>query len=188
VLRAVLGVTQGELAAMVECSEPTIRSVETMRLQLSASLAKRITAASGVHPDWLLGGDPSAPIVGEDGNPYTLATFRDWRARAEAGAGEGCEVQTAAVRSAVRVMLAAARDARGTAEPQRTAEAQLQEERLAGLVGRIATAYVRAADAGRWNESEWLLAGMEGEFTRMQAQLVDREAAGRKLRPGRKTA
>ncbi len=63
------------MAALLKCSAPTIHSVESGRLKLSAELAEKIFHETGVPLDWLLAGDPKSPPIAANGDPYTRETF-----------------------------------------------------------------------------------------------------------------
>src|SRR5438046_1368992 len=63
------------MAELLKTSVSTIHSVESARLQLSPSLAKRMVHETGISLEWLLGKKPAAPPIGADGKPYTRATF-----------------------------------------------------------------------------------------------------------------
>jgi hypothetical protein len=81
VLRSILGIKDLEMAEMLGKSLGAINSVESGRLKLSPALAKKMWHETGISPTWLLNGDPTAPPVSADGQPFTSATFR--RAQAE---------------------------------------------------------------------------------------------------------
>ena len=81
VLRTTLGLGQGELAAKLGCSWRTIQSVELLDLTLSTKLAERICDQTGVHFDWLMKGDPEAPIIDERGRPWKRDAYFDAQGR-----------------------------------------------------------------------------------------------------------
>ena len=64
-----------EMADLLQTSVSTIHSLESGRLNLSPSLAKRMVHETGISLEWLLGKKPAAPPIGADGKPYTRATF-----------------------------------------------------------------------------------------------------------------
>lgn len=72
---------------MLGCSVHTIQSVETGRLELSESLAFRMTNETGVSYSWLLQGDPketpytNSYLPGERPMKYTKAVFDRIQAR-----------------------------------------------------------------------------------------------------------
>ena len=80
VLRTFLGLTQKEMADLVECSRPTIQAVELGKLPLSEKLAKRIEHETGIGLEWLLAGDPATPPQGMAGIPYTKSVFDRYQA------------------------------------------------------------------------------------------------------------
>ena len=81
ILRRIIGLTQSDLAELVGRRPPTIQAVESRKLQLSRGLAEKITYATRVSFDWLMAGDPDAPAVSMDGEPYTRAHFVQAQAR-----------------------------------------------------------------------------------------------------------
>jgi transcriptional regulator with XRE-family HTH domain len=66
-LRLFLKLGQKELADLVGCTSHTIQSVELGRLPLSEDLARRISAATGIHLRWLMENDLETPTVKRDG-------------------------------------------------------------------------------------------------------------------------
>jgi len=83
VLRNFLGLNQRELAGLADCSTRTIQAVELCTLKLSEKLATKISKATGASRDWLLQGDPDAPIVGERRKAFTREMFEALRERGE---------------------------------------------------------------------------------------------------------
>jgi transcriptional regulator with XRE-family HTH domain len=80
VLRKLLGtdleaMKDRDMAELLKTSVSTIHSLESGRLKLSPSLAKRMFHETGISLEWLLGKKPEAPPIGTDGKPYTRATF-----------------------------------------------------------------------------------------------------------------
>ena len=71
---------QREMACIAGCSTPTIQAIEGGRLALSESLARRISAATGVGLRWLLENDLKAPIVNRRGQPYLYVTYESRQA------------------------------------------------------------------------------------------------------------
>ena len=80
VLRTMIGLTQKEMAAILECSTPTIQAVELGKLNLSPGLAQRVTFQTGVSIEWLLANDTTMPPVSARGDSYTKARFEDYQA------------------------------------------------------------------------------------------------------------
>ena len=80
VLRNISGMTQKEMAAILECSTPTIQAVELGRLNLSDKLAGLVSHKTGINLAWLLTNDVNQPPVDVDGAPYTKALFEDYQA------------------------------------------------------------------------------------------------------------
>jgi hypothetical protein len=75
-----LHIGQKEMADVARCSTRAIQSVELKTLPLSESLARRISAATGVGLRWLLDNDLNAPIVNRAGYPYLRLTFESRQA------------------------------------------------------------------------------------------------------------
>jgi transcriptional regulator with XRE-family HTH domain len=61
VLRTTIGLTQKEMADLVDRAARTIQSVELNKLPLSEDLAMAIAQATGVDAGWLLEGNPDTP-------------------------------------------------------------------------------------------------------------------------------
>ena len=73
-----LGEKQEGFARLIGCSIHTLQSIETGRMNLSKSLATRISAQTGVDVDWLLKNNlTSAPVAAASDERYTLETFRE---------------------------------------------------------------------------------------------------------------
>jgi transcriptional regulator with XRE-family HTH domain len=75
VLRLQLGLGQKELAELVECSRPTIQSIELGRLPLSDKLADRISRETGVSIAWLKKNDLRKPPLDYQDEPYGKEVF-----------------------------------------------------------------------------------------------------------------
>ena len=82
VLRLKLGLGQKELADLVECSRPTIQSIELGRLELSDKLADRIARETGVDLTWLKNNNVKKPPLDYEGSPYTKEVFERVQANA----------------------------------------------------------------------------------------------------------
>jgi len=75
VLRLKLGLGQKELADLVECSRPTIQSIELGRLPLSDKLADRVSRETGVDLAWLKNNNVKKPPLDYEGYRYTRDVF-----------------------------------------------------------------------------------------------------------------
>jgi hypothetical protein len=65
-----------DMAKLLKTSVSTIHSVESDRLKLSPSLAKRMVHETGISLEWLMKGDPNAPPIAEKtGEPYTREIY-----------------------------------------------------------------------------------------------------------------
>jgi transcriptional regulator with XRE-family HTH domain len=62
---------------MVGCSRRTIQAIELGKLALSAKLAGKIQAQTGVDPTWLAKGDVEHPILDCDGRAYDIDKFAE---------------------------------------------------------------------------------------------------------------
>lgn len=77
ILRLTLGLTQKEMADLAGTATITIQSIESGKRPLSEKLGEHIAAVTGVQMYWLMAGDPKAPIVAEDGAPYTRKRYEE---------------------------------------------------------------------------------------------------------------
>ncbi|HLP78246.1 MAG TPA: helix-turn-helix transcriptional regulator [Candidatus Paceibacterota bacterium] len=80
VLRILLGLTQKEMAAVLQCSAPTIQAIELDRLKLSEKLAGLASLKTGINLAWLLENDVTQPPIDTKGRAYTKATFEEFQA------------------------------------------------------------------------------------------------------------
>ena len=87
-LRKFLSLTQKEMADFGTCSRYLIQSIEAGRKKLSVRIASEISRKTGVDLTWLTNDDPSAPMIGNDGNPYSREQHFD-RAKANLRTLEG---------------------------------------------------------------------------------------------------
>jgi transcriptional regulator with XRE-family HTH domain len=73
---------QQEFADLAGCSRITIQKIEQKNgsLRLSQKLARRIAHETGVAIGWLLDANPKTRPTTQDGQPYSLETFRQTRA------------------------------------------------------------------------------------------------------------
>jgi transcriptional regulator with XRE-family HTH domain len=81
VLRVLVGLTQKEMAAILDCSTPTIQAVELGKLKLSEKLAEHISIKTGIKIDWLLQNDVGQPPMDVAGAPYTKQTYENYQAQ-----------------------------------------------------------------------------------------------------------
>src|SRR5687767_12494679 len=77
VLRITLKLTQKEMADICEVSWSTIQAIEHGILRMSEAVAERLSIKADVSIDWLLKGDPEAPMVSQNGEPYTKRHFEE---------------------------------------------------------------------------------------------------------------
>ena len=80
VLRTTIGITQKEMAVILECSTPTVQAIELGKLNLSEKLAGLVSHKTGINLAWLLTNDVNQPPVDVEGVPYTKALFEDYQA------------------------------------------------------------------------------------------------------------
>ena len=78
VVRSVAGLTQDQLAALVDCSRMSIQAIESGKLRLSPSMAEKISLNTGVCMQWLLANKYRVPpVCAEDPErPYTREAFK----------------------------------------------------------------------------------------------------------------
>ena len=143
-LRAFLGIKDIELAEILKCSAYTVHSLECPgRLALSDSMANRIRHETGVSIDWLLNGDPAAPILGADRRPYTREFYDRWRAnRRRPGSNK------AVSRSAIWHYLDVRQLLSGAA---RTGDADLVSYKISTALRRIASDHEIEAPNAVWD-------------------------------------
>ena len=67
------------MAAVLQCSTPTIQAIELGRLKLSEKLAGLASLQTGINLAWLLDNDVSQPPIDTTGKPYTKATFEEFQ-------------------------------------------------------------------------------------------------------------
>src|SRR5260221_3893896 len=75
VLRTVIGITQKEMADILECSVPTVQAIELGKLKLSMKLAGNLFNQTSVDLDWLMNDDVTKPPIDYEGDLYTLEAF-----------------------------------------------------------------------------------------------------------------
>jgi len=75
VLRLNLGLTRPEMADRLLISPHTLQKLEQRKFHLTKSMADKISSRSGVNAQWLLAGDPKAPVTDSSGKPYSPRTF-----------------------------------------------------------------------------------------------------------------
>src|SRR5437867_8537482 len=80
VLRTLIGLTQKELAQILDCSVPTVQAVELGKLKLSMDLAQRVNFQTAIDTEWLVTDDVSQPPVSGQGKPYTKSLFENRQA------------------------------------------------------------------------------------------------------------
>jgi len=80
VLRTLIGLTQKEMAEILECSVPTVQAIELGKLKLSMKLAGNLFHQTSINLDWLMKDDVSKPPVDFEDKPYTRQTFEHTQA------------------------------------------------------------------------------------------------------------
>lgn len=80
VLRTVIGLTQNEMASLLECSVPTVQAIELGKLKMSMKLAGLLFNQTSVNLDWLMKDDVSQPPTDYEDQPYTRETFEQTQA------------------------------------------------------------------------------------------------------------
>lgn len=81
-LREIAGITQKQLAQLIDCAPVTVQSVELGKLKLSLKLAKRIALQTGVSREWLLQDNYKSPPTSawQPGEPFTRRMYEMTRA------------------------------------------------------------------------------------------------------------
>ena len=103
ILRIAIGLTQKEMADLVNRAPRTIQAVELGKLPLSGDLAILIANATGVDAGWLLENNPAAPPrkgttamgMGSGTGEFTRADFEFHRAFIESPVASSKEIQGA---------------------------------------------------------------------------------------------
>jgi hypothetical protein len=109
VLRSIIGVKDNEMAEILQCSCPTIHSVESGRLKLSDDLARRVSHETGISLSWLLNGDVKAPPISANHRPFTRELYESHRATKTLPAGmEFSPVEMASFYGQLRAILVSA--------------------------------------------------------------------------------
>ncbi len=80
VLRTVIGITQKEMAGILECSVPTVQAIELGKLKMSLKLAGNLFNQTSVNLDWLMNDDVTKPPTDFQDRPYTRQTFEQTQA------------------------------------------------------------------------------------------------------------
>lgn len=80
VLRTTIGITQKEMADLLNCSRQAVQGIELGSLDLSDEMAMRISSECDVSVEWLLAGNPAAPAKTRAGKTFSKATWEEHRA------------------------------------------------------------------------------------------------------------
>lgn len=82
VLRFILGEKlDTDFCALVGCSRDLWRKLENGDRKMTARMAAQVESATGVSRVWLLADNAKAKPLGIDGQPFTLESFRAYRAK-----------------------------------------------------------------------------------------------------------
>ena len=81
-VRKICGLSQAELATIIDCARLSIHALEAGKLKLSEKMADKIALHTGVSKAWLLANDIKTPPVcaRDSGRPYTKEDFEMTRA------------------------------------------------------------------------------------------------------------
>jgi DNA-binding XRE family transcriptional regulator len=81
-VRKICGLSQAELATIIDCARLSIHVLEAGKLKLSEKMANKIALHTGVSKAWLLANDIKTPPVcaRDSGRPYTKEDFEMTRA------------------------------------------------------------------------------------------------------------
>src|SRR4051812_15552177 len=106
VLRKLCGLSQAELAQMIDCARLTVHELEATKLKLSARMAERIALHTGVSAGWLLAKNPKKkPVCQFDSKqPFTKEVFK--MRRAEILASRTAPMDLMAIRNNVESLCA----------------------------------------------------------------------------------
>ena len=86
ILRAAIGISMKEFAALTGRTFYTWKALESDRLKLSEELAAIISEKTGVALSWLLDASIKGPPIGQSGEPFTRKEFEYYQAKVMAGA------------------------------------------------------------------------------------------------------
>ena len=141
VFRELIDLTQAEMGERLFLDRGTYQSLELgpKRLRMTKAMAQKISRLTGLSAEWLLAGNPEAPMVDTDGRPYSHKTFN--AAQNYVRKGRGGPIETHYVCSTAgeiilqifSVLLGAYRDRKFA---QRSAEIHKFLERMAEKFGR----------------------------------------------------
>lgn len=95
VLRTLIGLTQKEMAELLECSVPTVQAIELGKLKLSMKLAGNLFNQTSINLDWLMNDDVSKPPTTFDDQPYTREAFEQTQAMLYAPPEDSSDVRRA---------------------------------------------------------------------------------------------
>lgn len=110
VLRTLIGLTQKEMAEILECSVPTVQAIELGKLKLSMKLAGNLFHQTSINLDWLMKDDVAQPPTDYEGKPYTREIFEQTQAMLFAPPQDSSDVRRdlfyarASFRNAVEVL------------------------------------------------------------------------------------
>lgn len=65
------------MADLAGAATITIQSIEAGKRPLTEKLGEHISAVTGVQMFWLMAGDPNAPMLTDDGLPYTRKRYEE---------------------------------------------------------------------------------------------------------------
>ncbi|MEI6194315.1 MAG: hypothetical protein WCS42_08290 [Verrucomicrobiota bacterium] len=80
VLRVLVGLTQKEMADVLECSTATIQAIELGKLKMSDKLAGLTSLKTGINLAWLLDNDVAQQPVNTEGVAYSKKCFEEYQA------------------------------------------------------------------------------------------------------------
>jgi plasmid maintenance system antidote protein VapI len=75
VVRSIAGETDWKWAEIMGKSIHTVRHLEAGTLKLSPAMATKMSHETGISLEWLMKGDPTAPIAEKTGKPYTREIY-----------------------------------------------------------------------------------------------------------------
>ena len=95
VLRTIIGITQKEMAEILECSTATVQAIELGKLKMSVRLAGNLSNQTGVNLYWLMNDDVTKPPTDYEDRPYTRETFHATQAALFAPPQDSSDVRRA---------------------------------------------------------------------------------------------
>jgi len=106
ILRTIIGLTQRDLAEEIDLPTSTLQKIELRKFSLNPREANKLSHVTGVSREWLMAGDPRAPILDRRGRPFTRTFYDTVKAeneRRKVSIGDSLFIRTASIILTVHV-------------------------------------------------------------------------------------